>query len=44
LLEQAVHQGGLAVINVRDDRYVADVLHIVNDRLDHVAKIPTAPL
>src|ERR1700722_4130422 len=27
LLQQAIHQGGLAMINVGDDRYVTNVLH-----------------
>jgi hypothetical protein len=40
LLEQAVHQRGLAVVNVRDDRDVSNVLHIVNDRPAHTLKIP----
>jgi len=29
---------------VRDDRDVSDVLHIVNDRLVHAAKIPAASI
>ena len=40
LLEQAVHERGLAMINVRDDGDVANVLHIVNNRNDHAASIP----
>jgi hypothetical protein len=30
------------MVNVRDDRDVSDVLHIVNDRFVHAAKIPAA--
>ena len=35
LFEETVHERGLAVVNVRDDRDVSDVLHIVNDRVTH---------
>ncbi len=38
LLEQAVHQSRFAMINVRDDGDVADVLHIVNFRPAHNAQ------
>src|SRR5665213_818360 len=41
LLEQAIHERRLAVVNVRDDGDVSNVLHIVNDRLTHAAKYPT---
>jgi hypothetical protein len=37
LLEQAVHERRLAVVHVRDDGDVSNVLHIVNDRLAHNA-------
>ena len=43
LLEQAVHERRLAVVHVRDDGDVSNVLHIVNDRLAHAANIPNAP-
>ena len=39
LFQETIHERGLAMINVRDDRDVSNVLHIVNDRLIHVAKI-----
>jgi hypothetical protein len=43
LFQETIHQRGLAMINVRDDRDVSDVLHIVNDRrLCHAAMIPVA--
>src|ERR1041384_2514994 len=42
LFQEAIHERGLAVINVCDDRNVSNVLHIVNDRLVHVAKITAA--
>jgi hypothetical protein len=42
LFQEAVHERGLAMINVRDDRDVSDVLHIVNDRFAHLAKITGA--
>ena len=43
MLEQAVHERCLAVVHVRDDGDVSNVLHIVNDRLTHAANIPAAP-
>jgi hypothetical protein len=42
LFQETIHERGLAMVNVRDDRDVSDVLHIVNDRLTHVAKIAAA--
>ena len=43
LFQEAVHERGLAMINVRDDRDVSNVLHIVNDRFAHTAKVSAAP-
>ena len=43
LFQEAVHERGLAMINVRDDRDVSDVLHIVNERLGHGAIVSAAP-
>jgi len=42
LLQEAIHERGLAMINVRDDRYVSNVLHIVNNRFAHTAMITAA--
>ena len=42
LFQEAVHERGLAMINVRDDRDVSDVLHIVNNRFAHAPKITGA--
>ena len=43
MLEQAVHERRLAVVHMRDDGDVSNVLHIVNDRLTHAANMPDAP-
>jgi hypothetical protein len=43
LLQETIHERGFAVVNVRDDGDVSDVLHIVNDRITHIANIPNAP-
>jgi hypothetical protein len=38
LFEQTIYQSRFAMINVGDDGDVADVLHIVNVRNNHVAQ------
>ena len=42
LFQETIHERGLAMINVRDDRDVSDVLHIVNDRFTHATMITAA--